>query len=58
MFECKKYGMNIMSKSPSRHLVRLQGKLKLKNKKVSTYSPVFIIFFNTPIYYSADNFSG
>jgi hypothetical protein len=42
MLDFKNYVMKIMSKSPNRHLVRLQGKLKL-TKKVYIY--IFLSFY-------------
>jgi hypothetical protein len=37
MFGFKNYVMKIMSKSPNRHVVRLEGKLKLNEKGKSAY---------------------
>ena len=44
----KKYVMKIKSKSPSRHLVRLQGKLKLKKKKFP-HIHMFLLYFQHAI---------
>ena len=48
--------MKVISKSPSLRLVRLQGQLKLKKKKI--YICVFNIFFKIPVYLSSADFSG
>ena len=42
--------MKIMSKSPSRLLVGIHVKLKLKNKEKSMFSQIFILHFNIPLY--------
>jgi len=51
--------MKIMSKSPSRHLVRLQGILKLteKEKKINIFA-CFITNFGITMYKLSGNFSG
>jgi hypothetical protein len=41
----KKCIMKIMSKSPSRHLVRLEEKLKMKRKKY-LHIPKFLLYFS------------
>jgi hypothetical protein len=52
LFDFKKYGMKITSKSPSRHLVRLQGKLKLAEKEkikvFLSFYHIFSIFLSRP----------
>ena len=53
--------MNIMSKSSSRHLVRLQVKLKPteKEEKMCVYiHRFFSMFFHVPVYLSSVDFTG
>jgi hypothetical protein len=45
MFDFKNYVMKIMSKSPRRHLVGLQGKLKLtEEEKIYVFLSVYLYF--------------
>jgi hypothetical protein len=44
MFGFKQNDMKIMSKSPVRHLVRVQGKIKLKKKKDLHISRLLLYF--------------
>jgi len=53
---CKNNVMKIMSKSPSRHLVRLQRNMK-PSEKIYVFAS-FYCFFNTPTYKLPADFSG
>jgi hypothetical protein len=55
MFDFENYVINIISKFPNRHLVTLQGKLKLFEKENSLYIGKLVSYFS--IFKSAD-FSG
>jgi hypothetical protein len=46
MADLKNYVTKIMSKSPSRHLVRLQGKLKLAEKQNNLRFYKFYFYFS------------
>ena len=50
MFDFRHYVMKIVLESPNLHQVRLREKLKSTAKCRSTYSKVFVPFFNTPMY--------
>jgi hypothetical protein len=51
MFDIENYVMEIMSKSSSRHLARLRGKLKQTEKeKKNVYILISLIFFSFPMY--------
>jgi hypothetical protein len=44
MFDFKNYVMKIISKSPARHQVRLQGKLKLTGKNIYILLSFYYMF--------------
>jgi hypothetical protein len=46
MFDFKNYLMKITSKSPSRHLVKLQGKLKLTKTEKNLHIRKFLLHFS------------
>jgi hypothetical protein len=48
MSDFKNYVLKIVSKSPSQHLVRIEGKLKLTEKENNLY--VLFTLFNIPMY--------
>jgi len=52
MFAFKKYIMKLTSKSPSQRLIRLEGKLKVTEKKKQNI-PKFIYYY--PVFHSTDH---
>jgi hypothetical protein len=46
MFDFKNYVTKIMSKSPSQHLVTLQGKLKVTEKEKNLHIRKFLLHFS------------
>jgi hypothetical protein len=58
LFDFKICVKEIMSKSPSRHLVRLQGKLKLTRKENNLRILKGLLFFNTRVCCSLGDISG